>query len=306
MRPVTGLILLIALSFTALSGCIRDDSLPPVKPGRVPQVTQLTDTNEVFEANPIFSPDGAWILFESEVTGNRDLWMMPAEGGEPIQVTTYEGFDTAPFWSPDGMKVVFESDRSGFKNIWILDLSTPGSEPVPLTSGEWDDGDPVWSSDGTLIAYESNREKDFGSEIWMSPADGGEAVRLTTTGDGVYHRTADWSPDSGSLVFESNREEDSSALFSMPAIGGAVVTRVTSLSGYEGHPAWSPDGREIAFESTATGLMEVFVIPAAGGTPFQVTTEGGFWPRWSPDGSSIVYGVYGDPEPNIWVVEVDW
>ena len=81
---------------------------------------------------------------------------------------------------------------------------------------------------------------------------------------------------------------------------------ITPSFGYEGHPAWSPDGEEIVFESTMTGVMEIFVIPAAGGEPFQVTAGGGYWPRWSPAGDFIVYAVFGDSEPNIWIVEVDW
>jgi TolB protein len=294
----------IALSCLVLSGCVRQDLSSPVDPEPTPRTTQLTANHEVFEANPIYSPDGAWVLFESDISGNRDLWVIPTSGGQARQLTTHEGFDTAPFWSPDGTRVVFESDRSGHKNIWILEVETPGAGLIQLTSGPWDDGDPVWSPDGTRIAHESNREKHWGSEIWVSPLDGGAATRLTTTGDGIYHRTADWSPDGGSLVFESNREEDSPSLFTMSADGGPV-TRITPVSGYEGHPAWSPDGKDIAYESGLTGVMEIFIIPAVGGTPIQVTKGGGHWPRWSPDARSIVYGVFDNLEPNIWVVEVD-
>ena len=305
MRPTTGLLLLIALSVLILSGCESENATVPFKSDRVPLVTQLTSNNEVFEANPMYSPDGAWILFESDVTGNRDIWRMPATGGEAQQLTSYEGFDTAPYWSPDGTRVVFESDRSGFKNIWVLDVNGPQADPIQLTSGSWDDADPVWSPDGTLIAHESNRDKDHGTDIWVSPVDGGPAIRLTTTGDGIYHRTADWSPDGTRLVFESNRGDGYSALHTMPAVGGPV-TRITPSSGYEGHPAWSPDSEEIVYESKLTGVMEIYSIPAGGGQPYQVTTGGGFWPRYSPDGTSIIYCVFGDPEPNIWAVEVDW
>jgi len=305
MRPMTGLFLMFAMSVLILSGCVRDEPVNPVIPDRLPQVSQLTSNREVFEANPIYSPDGSWVLFESDLAGNRDIWVMPSGGGQAQQLTKDKAFDTSPFWSPDGTQVVFESDRSGYKNIWILDVTSPDSDPIQLTSGPWDDGDPVWSPDGTRIAHESNREKDWGSEIWVSPIDGGPATRLTTTGDGIYHRTADWSPDGALLVFESNRMDDQATLFTMPAEGGSV-TRITPVSGYEGHPAWSPDGREIAYESSLTGVMEIFTIPSGGGAPFQVTTGSGHWPRWAPDGRSIIYCIFSDPEPNIWVVEVDW
>jgi len=305
MRPATGIFFAFMLVALALGGCTREEPSVPLKAERMPVVTQLTDNHEVFEANPIYSPDGTQLLFESDVTGNRDLWLMPAAGGEPTQLTFHPGFDSAPFWSPDGTRIVFESNRSGHKNIWILDVTTAGAQPVALTAGPWDDADPVWSPDGTRVVYESNRENDFGTDLWVTPVAGGVTVRLTTTGDGIYHRTVDWSPDGTRLVFESNRAENSSALHTMPAEGGPV-TRITRFNGYEGHPAYSPDGTQIAYESSWDGTMEIFVIPAEGGTPLQVTDQGGYWPRWSPDGSRIVYCVFGNPEPNIWTVDVDW
>lgn len=288
-----------------LAGCSNDGTDAPVRKDRMPVTTQLTANDAVFEGNPIYSPDGQWILFESEAAGNRDIWMMPAGGGSPVQLTDHPAFDSTPFWSPDGRRFVFESERSGFKNIWIYDLDDPAAGPVALTEGAWDDGSPCWSPDGAWIAYESNRDKDGGEDLWMSPAGGGPAVRLTTSGDGVYHRTADFAPDSTRLVFESNRRQGASALYTLELAGGEPV-RITDLLGYEGHPAWSPDGLEIAYESAVGGTMEIYVVAPEGGAPLQVTDAGGFWPRWAPDGTRIVYGVFGAGEPNIWAVEVDW
>ncbi len=51
--------------------------------------------------------------------------------------------------------------------------------------------------------------------------------------------------------------------------------------------------------------MDIYVIEATGGEAFRVTSNGGYWPRWSPDGGAIIYAVYGDSEPNIWLVQVD-
>jgi hypothetical protein len=72
MRPTTGLLVLVTLLIAALSGCRLEEPSAPVRSQRTPVVTQLTSNSEVFEANPIYSPDGAWILFESDRTGTGD------------------------------------------------------------------------------------------------------------------------------------------------------------------------------------------------------------------------------------------
>ena len=63
-----------------LAGCSGDDAPVAADAPRLPDAVQLTTNDDVFEANPIYSPDGQWILFEAEVDGNRDLWRMPAPG----------------------------------------------------------------------------------------------------------------------------------------------------------------------------------------------------------------------------------
>ena len=140
--------------------------------------------------------------------------------------------------------------------------------------------------------------------MWVSPVGGAEALQLTNTGPGVYHRTADWSPDGTELVFESDREGGQPALFTMSALGGEA-RRITPVFGYEGHPAWSPDGLSIAYEATTSGPMQVYIVDATGGDALQLTSDGGFWPRWTADGSGIIFGVYGDGEPNIWTLDLE-
>ncbi len=305
MRSTLRTFMAVGLLGLSLTGCSSDGEVQaPDNSGRVTVAQQLTTNDDVFEANPIYSPDGAWILFESDAAGNRDIWRMAASGGTAEPLTTHPAFDSSPYWAPDGNSIVFESERNGTKDIFTLDVSTPGAQPVAITDGDGDDGSPAWSPDGTRIVYESNRAKSGGTDLWVSPATGGQALRVTETPASVYHRTADWSPDGTQLVFESNRDEDQPALYTMSALGG-VTRRLTPLAGYEGHPAWSPDGTEIVFEATTTGTMEIYVMAVTGGDAFAVTNAGGSWPRWTPGGTGVVYAVYGDPEPNLWTVQIE-
>lgn len=274
--------------------------------GAVPEqeIKQLTSNDEYFEGNPTFSPDAQWILFESDATGNMDIWRIPASGGAAEQLTSHGAFDSSPYWTPDGDGFVFESERSGTKSIWFQDLTLAEAEPVQLTDDSGDDGSPTVSPDGSRVAFESNRGKSFGDELWIAPLTGGPPVRLTETPAGTYHRTADWSRDGARLVFESNREDNSSAIYAIGVETG-VVERITRLDGYEGHPAWSPDGAFVAFESTWSGVSEIWIVGDGGEDPRQVTDGGGFWPSWSPTGREIVYGAWSDDQPNVWKVSVD-
>ena len=171
MRKYLAMAFFLVIGLFLMTGCGSDDSTSPPPVARIPVVAQLTD-NASFESNPNISPDGQWILFESDVAGNMDIYRIPAEGGTAEQLTTDPAFDSAAEWSPDGQAIVFESERSGVKDIFYLDLSSPGAEPVALTSSESNDGSPNWSPNNDFIVFESARDKNGGSDIWLVPMGG--------------------------------------------------------------------------------------------------------------------------------------
>lgn len=295
--------LLLAFAAASLGGCGGGDSGDDPTVPRVPASQQLTDS-DYLQGNPIVSPDGDWVLFESDAAGDMNIYRVPAAGGTPEQLTFDEAFDSSPCWLNGGAEIVFESDRDGDKHIYQLTLDNELAAPFALTSGDCDDGSPMVSRDGASIVFESNREKGWGSDLWILPVGGGELQRVTETVDGVYNRTADWSPDGKQVVFESDRF-GYSALW-VQTIAGGDALQITPDTGYEGHPAWSPDGKTIAYETTRTGQSEVFIIPAGGGTAVQVTNQGGFWPRFTPDGTGLVYGTIDTEGYGIWMMEADF
>ena len=103
-------------------------------------------------------------------------------------------------------------------------------------------GSPTWSPDGTKIAFSRHRA-DEGSDIWVIPADGGDAIQLTN--DTAYDSNPAWSPDGSRILFESTRGGDGD-FWTMSPTGGELTQLTVGLhSGFQ--PVWSPDGREIAY-----------------------------------------------------------
>jgi len=150
-----------------------------------------TDSHPINENGgaPIWSPDGKKIAFSSGQDGNGEVYVMNADGANPINLTHYNrGMDSHPIWSPDGKKIAFSSYRDGNWEIYVMNAD--GTNPFNLTNNQAGDSDPVWSPDSQKIAFVS--ERDGNSEIYMMNADGSNPVRLTNNKANDYSPV--WSP----------------------------------------------------------------------------------------------------------------
>jgi len=113
------------------------------------------------------------------------------------------------------------------------------------------------------------------------------------------------SPDGGRVAYLARIPESGTELRVVARSGGKPVTLVKDVESSE-YPSWSPDGRFIAF--AAGSPIKVFVVPASGGTPREITPDGGDYPQWSPSGEWIAYSIWtqdSDPDQGAWVVDVD-
>jgi dipeptidyl aminopeptidase/acylaminoacyl peptidase len=166
------------------------------------------------EFSPQYSPDGKRVAFSSSRSGQMEIWVANAEGGNPVQLTNFAEHNGTPRWSPDGRWIAF--DRH-FKDRWhIFVMASDGGHARQLTSDERDEVIPSWSRDGNWIYYASNRTGRF--EVWKSPAEGGKGIQVTRRGGW----TAFEALDGRSLYYTKNLDnsDNPSGLWQLPSQGG--------------------------------------------------------------------------------------
>jgi TolB protein len=160
----------------------------------------LIDWKKSFEEFPSWSPDGKRLLFTSTRSGNQEIWVADAGGGNPKMLTNDPSLNQHPRWSPDGARIVFNSNREGSQDIYVMDAD--GSHLRRLTSSPALDIAPCWSPDGTEIAFTSNRDGNY--EIYRVKADGSDARNLTRDPSWDHHPA--WHPDGRRIAFVSSRD----------------------------------------------------------------------------------------------------
>lgn len=240
--------------------------------------------------------------------------------GRMAQLTSLAGVEDAPSWSPDGRAVVYASDAADNLDLYIQDVD--GGMARRLTASQADDALPAWSPDGTRVAFVSARARreqrlrmhpDLGSwtsffpggngDIWVMPADGGEARMIAE--DGYFPV---WSPDGESLLFQAER--DGRWEFRIVAANGSGDGRVLPLGEFSAslvrtQPAWSPDGEWIAFVGGLGDDLSLYVVPSGGGTPRELVRPTALTPAWSADGQWLYFSSTRGGAMNLWRARFD-
>jgi dipeptidyl aminopeptidase/acylaminoacyl peptidase len=264
---------------------------------------------------PRWSPDGRWIAFLSAREERNQIWLIRPDGGEAEKLTDSKSGVQSFHWSPDGRTIAYLAQRDltaeeekrqkekddaevidqsfRFGRIWTIEVAT--KKATEVVKGDFHVSDLRWSPDGTRIAYTTTptpKADDGGrSDISiLTVATGETRPLLRNAGPDNSPR---WSPDGRQIAFSSREELPRTVgqqrLLVIPADGGAPREIAPGFLYQPGPVTWSRDGSTLYFGSTTRTTSQLFSVPAAGGTPRQLTNVEGVMspPTFSADGQTL-------------------
>lgn len=242
------------------------------------------------DKNPRFSPDGTKLAFLSNRAGKNQVFVMPADGGEPLQLTHFKQGVRSFAWAPDGASIVFAARQEEPENL--------SDVRVIRQLRYWENGEGFYG--------------DQPCHLWTVEADGTNLKPLTEGPFDEY--TPEFSPDGTNVLFRSWRNDDQrsvlSSLYSISVASGDI-RQIYEGRGYMLAPMYSPDGKHVAFfghqhGETSGSNIYVWVVPTEGGEARKLTADfdrpvGNFVgsdarmesglhkPTWSADGERVYF-----------------
>lgn len=297
--------LIIMLIFVAYF--LWPETTPVPKFGKTTQIT----TAMGMEDYPTWSPEGGRIAYQSNQSGNWDIWVKQIGGGPPINLTAdYKGYDMYPSWSPDGRQIAFWSDRK-VEGYYVMP-SMGGASPrkVTATSGlsYFRESPPCWSRDGTRLAcvvFDSNEV--FLEIISLVKS---EKQRLAFPKTGVFSHELNWSPDERFIAYVSSHDRLSqTAQIRIMDMTNGRESRITDYKCRNWSPSWSANGQVLFFVSDRDGSMGIWQqritndgIPM--NSPQRLVPGSDIrYAKFSPDGKKLAYSK-GRTIGNVWRVPI--
>ena len=293
----------------AITDAKQITSKPDARVEKTLSIEKLYMTRQVGGAT--WSPDGKTVAFISNLSGRNNLWLVPAEGGWPSQLTVSNERQTSPTWSPDGKWIAYMSDYDGDEQWDIFLVSPKTGQAVNLTNTrEIAEESPAWSSDGRYLAYMVKPKTSSVFEIDVYDTVMRE-VRHLTTGTAKDRMNVEpiWSRDGTFIVYTQEQSKGTDSNVFLVNVGSAQNTLLTPHDGERTYSAndVSPDGKRVLITSNAgNGYDNVGMLDIATKKIDWVTQD-----KWeisgesfSPDGKYLTYTANVDGNTDIYLHEL--
>jgi len=202
-----------------------------------------------------WSPDGKQVAFISNMSGRRNIWLVPAQSGWPIQLTVSNERQTSLIWSPQGRWIAYTSDYGGNEQYDLSLVSSTNGQVVNLTnSPEISEEGPAWSPSGEKLAYSVKPKEASNYEVDVMEIENKKVTHITRNTPKAYSNfVAAWSRDGKWLVIN---QQDASSKDGNILLANSSTGQATNLSLHKGEQRFSasdisPDGKTILLSSSS-------------------------------------------------------
>ena len=266
----------------------------------------LTTGNQAIEGLAV-SPDGRRLAFDSDRSGNQDVYVIPTTGGEPVQVTTDLSDDFMSSWSPSGQELAIYSNREGSRRLYVMPAD--GGLPTAVVPLPRNQRYPAWSPDGTTLVFSSNETGAQELYVVSRNSDSSwRAARRVTFGGGDFGR---WSPNGRRIVY--SRRDGLWALTPGPVGVPRQVLQFDDPAAVPLPPVvlWAPDGRTLYYKAfDANGQSGIWSFPIRGRAKprpvllFDDPERQSTRPEFATDGQRLFFTLT-EREGDIWEMELN-
>ncbi len=253
----------------------------------------LLTKNKAHDRYASYSPSGKSIIFESNRNGNWEIYRMTSKGENQERLTFGKHDNRRPSWHPSGEKIIFESNKDGTFELFELSIATKAIKKINISHLT---GTPMfakYSFDGTKIAF-TERKSDTVSNIQIVSSKG--ALIKTLTNYNYRSVYPNWSGNDQRILFFSRHETNNTddEIYTIH-IDGSQKQRLTYWPKHNFCPAWSKDGKKIAYVTSMKDIRpEIYIMDSDGSNQTRITynNDGDTLPNWSPDGKKLLITAY--------------
>jgi dipeptidyl aminopeptidase/acylaminoacyl peptidase len=284
-------------------------SKPDARVERNLSIEKLYMTRQV--GGSTWSPDGKTIAFISNLSGRNNLWLVPSDGGWPMQLTVSDQRQTSPTWSPDGKWIAYVSDYAGDEQWDIFLVSPKTGQIINVTNTrEIAEESPAWSSDGRYLAYIVKPKTSSVFEIDVYDTVLRDVKHLTTgTAKDRMNVSPIWSADAKLMVYTQEHAKGTDSNVFLVDVATAKSTLLTPHEGERIYSAndISPDGKSVLITSNAgdgydnVGLLDIASKKIRWLTQDKWEISG---EKFSPDGKFLTYSANVDGNTDVYLYDV--